>query len=148
MATPTLRQRLAPYAPLAIRLGLGLIFLWSGTLKLVGSENALGICTNRVEAVNLVESITWLPFDPDKFVLVQSYLELLLGLVLVVGFRLRTAAGLSTLVLLAFFAVIDFDLVWKNMGLLGAALALVVLEPDPWVLDRWLARYRQERQPA
>lgn len=129
--------KLRPYLPLFLRLGLGFIFFWSGLSKIVSPESAIGVCTNRGEAIDLVSSLYWLPFDPEGFVWVQSYLELLLGVALLVGFWIRLSALVGVLVFISFFVILDFALVWKNIGLLGATLALLASESDKFSLDSW-----------
>ena len=134
--------KLRPYLPLFLRLGLGFIFFWSGLSKIVSPESAIGVCTNRGEAIDLVSSLYWLPFDPEAFVWVQSYLELFLGAALLVGFWVPLSALVSVIVFLLFFVILDFSLIWKNVGLLGAVLALLASEPDRFSLDSWLKKRR------
>ncbi len=144
MATPFTAgwsTRLQPYAPLMLRLGLGLVFLWSGFSKLVTLPGALGVCTNRAEAIDFVSTLYWVPFDPEIFVRLQSVLEIGLGLMLVAGLWLEFAAGAVTVLLLLFFGLFNFNVVWKNLGLVAAAGALWVLPPDRFTLDRYLARH-------
>src|SRR3989338_9783410 len=104
--------KLGPYLPLFLRLGLGFIFFWSGLSKIVSPESAIGVCTNRGEAIDLVSTFYWLPFDPTMFVWVQSVLELLLGASLLVGFWVPLASAVAVLVFLLFFVLLDFSLVW------------------------------------
>lgn len=132
--------KLKPYLPLFLRLGLGFIFFWSGLSKIISPESSIGVCANRGEAIDLVSSLYWLPFDPEGFVWVQSYLELLLGLALLVGFLVPLTALVSIIVFVLFFVILDFSLIWKNVGLLGAALALLSSELDKFSLDNWFKR--------
>ncbi|MDP3986396.1 MAG: DoxX family membrane protein [Candidatus Veblenbacteria bacterium] len=138
--------RLRPYLPLALRLGLGFVFFWSGLSKLVSPESAVGVCTNRAEAIDLVSTFGWLPFDPELFVLAQSVLELVLGAALLLGFLVPLASAVAVAVFLLFFFLLDFSLIWKNIGLLGASLALLASEADKFSLDSWLKRYRKPEQ--
>ena len=135
------RQRLRPYAPLILRVGLGVVFLWSGLSKLVSIPGALGVCTNRAEAIDFVSTLYWVPFDPEIFVRVQSVAEILLGVLLAAGLWLEFASAAATLLLAAFFGLFNFNVIWKNVGLLAAAGALCVLEPDRFTLDSYLARH-------
>ncbi|KKS73969.1 MAG: hypothetical protein UV47_C0028G0005 [Parcubacteria group bacterium GW2011_GWA2_42_80] len=73
---------------------------------------------------------------------VQSYLELFLGAALLVGFWVPLSALVSVIVFLLFFVILDFSLIWKNVGLLGAVLALLASEPDRFSLDSWLKKRR------
>ena len=139
---PTLlrfQTALRPFVPFILRLGLGFVFLWSGLSKFGVDGNALGVCTNRVEAVGVLATYAWLPFDPEIFVTVQSVGEIILGLMMVVGFWVELATGVSFLLYLLFFFLLDFSLIWKNVGLTVATLALLGSEPDRFRLDSWLA---------
>lgn len=138
----TFKSKFVPYAPLILRLGLAVVFLWSGVSKLASPEGAVGVCTNRAEAIDVVSTLAWVPFDPEFIVIVQSVVELALGGLLLVGLWLPLAALVSTLMFLAFFVIFDFNLVWKNVGLLAAALALFGSEADRFSLDSFLARRR------
>ncbi len=115
-----------------LRLGLGLVFLWPSISKLFSKVDALGICTNRAEAVEMVASFSWLPIPPEIFVTFQSWFELALGILLIVGIWVDLAAIVSALLFISFFVFLDFDLVWKNMALLGASLALFFAPADKW----------------
>lgn len=123
------------WAPLVLRLGLAFIFLWSSLSKLLVNTDAIGVCTNVEEAVSLVGSFTWLPIAPELFVTIQSWAELILGLLLLVGIWLQAAAAVTTLLFVVFFVFLDFNLIWKNAALLGASVALMLLPPDPMSLD-------------
>ncbi len=138
--TSNLSAYLRPYIPLVLRLGLGFVFFWSGLSKIMAPDSAIGVCTNRLEAVDLVSTLYWLPFDPEAFVWVQSFLELLLGGALLLGLYIRLSAVVSIMVFLLFFIFLDFSLVWKNIGLLGAALALFASEQEKYSLDTWLKK--------
>ncbi|HBV33710.1 TPA: hypothetical protein DIC39_03795 [Patescibacteria group bacterium] len=123
------------WAPLFLRIGLAFIFLWSSLSKLLANTDALGVCTNIEEAVSLVGSFTWLPISPELFVTIQSWAELVLGVVLLAGLWLDLAALATSVVFILFFIFLDFDLVWKNVAILGASLALLMLPADPMSLD-------------
>lgn len=120
---------------LFLRLGLGFIYLYSGYGKLFLGDNTIGVCSNRGEAAALVGNYTWIPIDPAVFVIIQSVVELLLGLMLVIGIKTRWAATISTLMLIIFLIFIDFNLVWKNIALLGASIALALTRDNAFSWD-------------
>jgi uncharacterized membrane protein YphA (DoxX/SURF4 family) len=120
---------------LFLRLGLGFIYLYSGYGKLFLGDNTIGVCSNRGEAAALVGNYTWIPIDPAVFVIIQSVVELLLGLMLVIGIKTRWAAIISTLMLIIFLIFIDFNLVWKNIALLGASIALALTRDNAFSWD-------------
>jgi len=134
------RNKLTPWVPLILRLSLGFVFLWSGLSKFGLDDNAIGVCTNRSEAINFMTLYAWLPFDPELLVLIQSIAEIILGLMLMVGWWVEVATAAVVALLLSFFVILDFSLVWKNIGLLGAAVALLGLPSDKARLDKkWSA---------
>lgn len=134
-----LQTWLKPYLPLLLRLGLGFIFFWSGLSKLIGDSNALGVCTNRSEAVSLVSGFTWLPMDPMLFVMLQSIAEVIAGAMLILGLWVEAASFACLILFSLFFALLHFSLVWKNVGLSALALAVFTAAPDRWRLDRRFA---------
>ncbi len=133
-----LTNHFAGFTGLFLRVGLAFIYLFSGYSKLFAGSDGIGVCSNRVEAVALVANYQFIPIDPENFVVIQSVLELILGLVLIVGIKTKWAALISVVLLLLFFVFIDFQLVWKNMALLGASLALLVTNENRWSLDNRL----------
>lgn len=131
-----LQTWLKPYLPFLMRLGLGLIFFWSGLSKLIGDDNALGVCTNRSEAVSLVSGFTWLPMDPALFVMIQSVVEVVVGTMLILGLWVEVASFVCIILFALFFGILHFSLVWKNMGLSALALAVFSAAPDKFRLDK------------
>ncbi|MEK7497062.1 MAG: DoxX family protein [Patescibacteria group bacterium] len=136
-----IRIKLKPYIPLILRLSLGFIFLWSGLSKFGADSNALGVCTNASEAVSLVSSFTWLPMEPELFVFYQSIGEIILGSMLILGLATEIAALFTVLAFIIFFIILDFSLVWKNVGLLAAALTLWSLELDNFRAELYLVKF-------
>jgi uncharacterized membrane protein YphA (DoxX/SURF4 family) len=134
------RRYLQASPALMLRWGLGLVFLWSGLSKVIDLPGAIGVCTNRAEAIDFVSTLYWVPFDPEVFVRLQSVAEITLGLLLVMGLWLELAAAASAILFLLFFGLFNFNVVWKNLGLLGASLALFALPPDRFTLDHYLRR--------
>lgn len=123
-----------------LRLGLGFVYFYSGYSKLFAGQDAIGVCSNRAEAAALVATYDWFPFDPEQFVLVQSVLEIILGILLILGIKTRWMATVSVLLLILFFLMINWQLIWKNMALLGASLALAVTR-DNWLsIDAWWSK--------
>ena len=132
------------FTGLFLRLGLGFIYLYSGYGKLFLGDETIGVCSNRGEAAALVGNYTWIPIDPETFVLLQSIVELVLGLMLVIGIKTRWAATISTALLIIFLIFIDFNLVWKNIALLGASIALALTRDNAWSWDERKKTSRNE----
>jgi uncharacterized membrane protein YphA (DoxX/SURF4 family) len=134
--------RAAPVAPVALRLSLGLIFLWFGVLKLAGDS-----------PVTMLVSAT-LPWgDPDMVVRVLGVVEVGLGLGLLVGraqrlllvvLALHLAGTFLTFVMAPdltmqggnpFMLTADGEFVLKNLVLISAALLLACQRPEVASVD-------------
>ena len=131
-----LLRRAAPVAPVALRLSLGLIFLWFGLLKLAGDSPV----TTLVGA-----TLPW--GDPDTVVRVLGVVEVGLGIGLLVGkaqrlllvvLALHLAGTFLTFVMAPsltmqggnpFLLTADGEFVLKNLVLISAALLLACQRP-------------------
>ncbi len=135
------------YATLILRIGLGTVFVWSGASKLLGSPSAIGVCTNKESAISFLETWAWLPFDTALMVAIQSYAELALGILLVLGVAVQMVSLLCAVLFVFFFFLIDINLIWKNIGLCAASLSLAVTGSDVWLIhnNRFINRVFKKR---
>ena len=117
-------QKHNKYSTVILRVGLGIVFVWSGVSKLIGSESAFGVCSSRVEAASYIYSWAWFPFDPDLVITLQSYFEIVLGVLLIIGLFVQLVSVVSSFLILFFFLIFNINMIWKNIGLLGAAISL------------------------
>ncbi len=103
---------------LLLRLGIGLTLLYAAIQAFANPTSWVGFIPHWLGAI----------IDPQLFLKIHSFFELVLGIALVAGFRVRWAAMLAALDMLALlvFYGVD-DLTFRDMGLLMAALALFVL---------------------
>jgi putative oxidoreductase len=131
-----LLERAAPVAPIALRLSLGLIFLWFGVLKLAGDSPV----TTLVSA-----TLPW--GDPDMVVRLLGVVEVGLGIGLLVGKAQRLLLVVLALHLAGTFLTFvmapsltmqggnpllltaDGEFVLKNLVLISAALLLACQRP-------------------
>jgi uncharacterized membrane protein YphA (DoxX/SURF4 family) len=145
-------ERLRESVGLVLRLVLGIVFLVAAADKVANAEAfARSIANYRllpVEVVNLVA-------------LVLPWLELLVGLMLVVGLRVRAAAVIASGLLLVFTVALVSALVrgldihcgcfsqtaaerigWgrviEDVLLLAAAVVLVVWTPQRWSVEQYV----------
>jgi putative oxidoreductase len=143
---PTNASKLLPWAPVAIRLGLAVIFIAHGGQKLFGIWGGPGLQTT-IEAF-------------ERSIAVPSYLTLIVvgteffgGLTVLVGFLTRiAAAGLAADMVAAIIKVHlmnGFFLNWSitpgkghgyefNLALLAMSIALLLSGPGKFALDRML----------
>ncbi|GAA1313432.1 DUF417 family protein [Saccharothrix xinjiangensis] len=130
-----------------LRGSLGVVFVWFGALKVAGATPVADL---------VAQTVPWL--DPGAFVLVLGVVEVVLGVALVVGRRLRWVALLVVLHLCGTFLILVVqpavafrtgnpllltmtgEFVVKNLVLITAALA--VMSADAPVRQR-VAQVRQ-----
>ena len=117
------------YVPLIMRVSIGIVLVWLGVSKFV-SESFQHIVT--ASGVMIMEPLT--------LAIVLGIIELLLGVLLVIGLLTRLTAALCSLVFIGYIIVV---MVWGSMmpvylGLLGSSLALVIRGAGDMSLDQLL----------
>ena len=119
------------YGVLALRIALGIVFIWFGLLKVVGASPVSG----------LVASIAYW-FPPDWVVRGLGVVEVLVGLGLITGFAIRVVLGLFFLQMTGTFLVfvlrpdvafqdgnplllsVEGEFVLKNLVLIAAGMVV------------------------
>lgn len=109
-------ERLKP--TLALRIGLGFIFIYAGVMSFSAPENWIGFVPPWIE--NIIK--------PLIFLQVHAAFEIILGLTLLTGIVLPAAALIAFFNIFAilFFYGVD-DVTFRDFGLLMTALALFLL---------------------
>lgn len=98
-----------------------------------------------VRAYKLTEVV---PVSPAMWVLGAGAIELLLGVLHIVGWKTRPVVGLTFIVLSLSFFYFKED-VASHVTLFGALSTLFILKAGPWSIDEWLERrHPKKREPA
>ncbi len=133
-----LQEKLKPYAPFCLRIGLAAVFLLFGLQKMYapgqGSaeiQGILGIGLGLASAMNFYIGL----------------LELALAVSLTLGWMIKYSAPISTLLVLGIYGLIvlkygaSFDPTFsRDLGIIGACFALSFLGAGAWSVDEWLAK--------
>ncbi len=132
------------FAPVPLRIAIGIIFLFHGAAKVLLMPDAM---------VAFFQQIGF----PGFFAYLVGLAEMIAGAAVLVGFGTRIAAAVLSLILLvatfkvklAMGFVTDQGLPgWEfDFALLGATLALVLSGSGKYSVDEWLAR-GERRSPA
>jgi uncharacterized membrane protein YphA (DoxX/SURF4 family) len=150
-AIPMKDSKFAGYASLLLRIGLGVGFL-SAVADRLGLWGAFGQPNvewgNFFRFLEYTHTLNW--YLPDTMVLplgiIATVAEILLGFLLLAGWRTRATALLSALLMLVFGAAMTLALGIKaplNFAVLtgiGGALLLSTCESFPFSLDEFLSR--------
>ena len=115
-----------------IRVSIGLIFFWFGLDKLIHPLLWLGWIPKTI--INLI------PFSGNTFIYILGVVELVLGVLLIVGFLVRIVALFTALNLIGVIVSIGFnDIAVRDFGLLIMAVSLAISKNHIYSID-WLLK--------
>ncbi len=123
------------YAPVAVRLGVSIVFLLLGIDQFVHTTAWTGYLPQWF--------IDFLPAwqTPEKFMIVNAMFDCLLGLLLLIGVFTRIVAVIAVLHLTGVIITIGYtDIAIRDIGILLGALAVALYGSDRWCLERMLTR--------
>ena len=119
------------WGTLFARIGIAAIFLWFGIDKFVHTANWIGWVPNWM--------ITLIPISIEKFMYVQGAVEILAGILLGIGYKVRLASCLAVITLLgvelAMLGTGQTETMLRDAGLLAASLSLLMTGSDCLSLD-------------
>lgn len=120
-------------ALLVLRIGLGITFVWIGTLIVQEPESWAGLI--RTELTGFI------PMDPATMMLETGIFDIIIGLMLIFGIWLWIAgllAGLHMLIVVATIYVSDVTA--RDFGIMAASFAVMLSSPMPGFVRRLLRR--------
>jgi len=119
------------YAPIPVRLGIGIVFLWIGIDIWLNTDYWM----------------TWLPgyvsqfIEPQIMMLMTGVFDFVFGLLLLLGLFTRISAFLMALHLIGVIMTIGYnDIAVRDFGLLLATIGIFLHGPDKWCLDKWMRK--------
>ena len=126
----------ASYAPIAVRWGIALVFLWIGIDIWVHTDYW----------------VIWLPgyisqfIEPTTLMLFTGVFDFVFGLLLLFGLFTRISALLMALHLIGVITGIGYtDIAVRDFGLLLATMGIFFHGPDTWCLDnKYKSRFRKK----
>ena len=114
---------------LLLRLGLGGVFLWFGVDKFISPLNWIGWIPGWLSPL--------LPMSQYTFIYTLGVIEVITGVLVLVGYYTRIAAVVAGLQLLGIIISFGFnDIMIRDMGLLFLAASIVLLGAGTFSLDR------------
>jgi len=135
-------ERYKKYAPMVLRIGLALVFLWFGVNQLLFPKTFIGylpswIVQDSMGIGHILYSIfSILPGGPSTSIYLNGLLEVVLGLLLIAGILTRaTALFLTIHLLIICFSLGYNDIAIRDLGLSMATLAVFLYGPDNWCLE-------------
>jgi uncharacterized membrane protein YphA (DoxX/SURF4 family) len=128
---------------LFLRVGIGFVFCLFGFDKFSHSANwAVYIPSDFFGMISKITGMT-----VQNILRFQGALELLIGIHLVSGFNARIAAGAAVVLLGLIVYFLDWDHpAIRDIGLLGASLAILCLGAGDWSIDGLLKNLPKENE--
>ncbi|MBX4196667.1 DoxX family protein [Candidatus Pacearchaeota archaeon] len=116
------------YAPIILRVGISLVFLWFGSQQLLHASDWTTYLPGWVNS---------LPLQPTTFVLANGIFEIIFGLMLILGLFTRFTAALLAIHMLGIVSSIGYnDVAIRDFGLFMACVAIFFYGPDEWCLKK------------
>lgn len=139
-----LNKHSSDLAPFFLRLGLGLVFILFGYHK-------LSVPTQATAEVQLLLNIGIGSASAINFYL--GLVEFMIALALFLGFDSALSSFSAGFLTIGIFTSLVFKYginqdptLNRDVGLIGAALALWLIGPGNWSLDNWLEKRKQQRE--
>ncbi len=121
------KMRLA--APVVIRIGLSLVFLWFGSQQLLDAPAWSGLIPQSLVEISEISATT--------FVYLNGIFEIVTSLLLLIGLFTRISALLLVLHLFNIIFIVGYnDIGVRDFGLAMAGLSIFLYGADTWCLDK------------
>ncbi len=123
---------LQSYAPVVLRIGLSFVFLWFGINQLLDPASFLGY----MPSWNVISSIVSLLPSTEFLIMINGSIEIIFGLLLLVGLFTRVAAVILALHLLGITIGLGYnDIAVRDVGLFFATISVFLYGTTKWSLD-------------
>lgn len=126
-------EKMNNWAPVVLRVGIALVFLWFGTEQLLDTNSWVNMIPDTI--VNLSG------MSAETLVCINGIFEVIFGLALLVGFFTRLSALLLALHLVNIIFVVGYNSIGvRDFGLMMASFSIFLSGPDAWCLDKFLTK--------
>lgn len=121
------------FAPIILRIGLSLVFLWFGLQQFLHTSMWTGLVPNWIVSTSGFSAATLVHFN--------GAFEIVFGLCLFFGFFTQVTAFLLALHLLDIMFTVGYnDIGVRDFGLAMATIAIFLYGADAWCLDNFFAK--------
>lgn len=120
------------YAPAVVRISMSLVFLWFGLNQIFDTQSFLGYLPSFASS---------LPMEPATLILMNGFVDTLLGVLLLTGFLTRLAALVGSLHLFGIAFGLGYnDIMVRDVGLALVTFSIFLFGPDDRSLDKKLRK--------
>jgi uncharacterized membrane protein YphA (DoxX/SURF4 family) len=126
-------EKMALYAPVIVRIGLALVFLWFGSSQIIDTSFWGGFIPDWVVNLSHLSATTLVHFNAG--------FEIVFGLCLLAGYFTRVVAFFLALHLLDIMFTMGYTSIGvRDFGLSLAAISVFLNGADVWSLDTYLEK--------
>ena len=116
------------YSIVIIRISLALVLLWFGIDEIVNPENWFGYIPPGITSI--------IPFDIESFILLNGIFEIIIGVLLLIGYYTRIVAFIAALHLLSITIAVGYNEIGiRDFGLTLMAVSLIFSGAGVFSLD-------------
>jgi len=125
-------MKLKLFAPVVLRIGLSLVFIWFGSQQLLNTKMWIGLIPQSVISISHLSATTLVHFN--------GAFEIVFGLALLIGISTRVVAFLLALHIIDIMFVVGYGPIGvRDFGLSVATVAIFLNGADFFTVDRFLA---------
>ena len=116
------------YAPLFIRIGLGLVWFLFGIDKFIAPLNWLGYIPQWMP----------LPFSKEVFIFLLGIVETIIGIGLLLGLLTRFFAFISAVMMMPIMIAVGYNEIFiRDIAIFLMAVAMVLRKSTPYALENY-----------
>jgi len=124
--------RMKKFAPVVLRIGISLVFLWFGSQQLLHTAQWTALIPQSVMDMSHLTAVT--------LVHINGAFEIVFALALIIGFHIRITALLLALHILDIIYVVGYGQTGvRDFGIAIGTIAVFLYGMDGWSLDRYLS---------
>jgi uncharacterized membrane protein YphA (DoxX/SURF4 family) len=115
------------YAPVVLRIGVCLVYLWFGISQIMNQSRWVAMVPEYASLV---------PISTENLVLINGISEVVLAILLLIGWRVRIVALLLTIHAFHIMTVVGYTPIGvRDFGIFIAVLSVFLYGADRWSLD-------------
>ena len=137
------------YAPVVLRVGLSIVFLWFGITQVINPESFLGYIPEWLyphessmiheHPLRMMHNIPSIP--THTLIMGNGFLEIIFGGLLLIGLWTRISAIVLTFHLMGIIIGLGYnDIAVRDFGLMAGTITVALYGPDKFCLDKKLRR--------
>lgn len=118
---------LQKYGPVVLRISISLVFLWFSISQFMAPDEWIGYLPDFLASTS----------QPLFFIYANATVELVLGILLIIGFFTRVVALLLSIHLLSITIALGYNAIAvRDLGLTLATFSIFLNGPDAWCLKK------------